>query len=153
MIEVDFSFGNKVYFSHMLIRQVEYHKSIPREQHRSRLHFNSIKITLLSKTFFDIVRLLRIKAALGSFDDQSYYNCIIHANASLVMQAMRAPLGIYHNADMHLDDVVLPADGGQGFGCQLWGLGRRSVPGPLPRKWGCTSGMGTYQHDAITPPE
>ena len=92
LMEADFNFANKEIFGIRMLDTVRKYKLMPEEifSEKDRMPNDG---GLAKVIFNDIVRQLRIPAALASVDASQCYDWIAHAIASLVFQAFGVPDG------------------------------------------------------------
>jgi len=92
LMEADFNFANKEIFGIRMLDTVRKYKLMPEEifSEKDRMPNDG---GLAKVIFNDIVRQLRVPAALASVDASQCYDRIAHAIASLVFQAFGVPEG------------------------------------------------------------
>ena len=92
LMEADFNFGNKLLFGQRMVKAAEKAKVLPDDSFGSRKNKSSQEFFICRLLFFDIVRLSKHNAALGSYDAQTCYDRVVHSLTSLVGESVGMPL-------------------------------------------------------------
>ena len=90
LMEADFNFANKTIFGNRMLDNVRKHNLMPDEifSEKGRTADDGALSKIL---FYDIVRQLRIPAAIASVDAAQCYDSIAYAVASMVSQSFGVP--------------------------------------------------------------
>ena len=139
LMEADFNFGNKLLLGKRMVQAAEKLNFIPQDNFGSRNNKSAPEVCVCRLLFFDIVRLSKLNAALGSYDAQTCYDRVVHSLTSMIAQSVGVPI----------PNIVCMFLALQGMNFYL-----RTAFGDSTRSYGCTSNkpyQGLVQGNGAAP--